>query len=279
VNGLPRPSEWGVALVTGASRGIGRAFAVELGARGVRLVLVARDEGRLRELAAALPEGSRPEILVADLADPADLARVEQRLARREDPVDLLVNNAVLVRTGAVAEAEIEREAEMVQVNALAVCRLSTTAARRMKETGGAICNVSSLGYRAPMPGNATYGATKAFITSFTLALAAELAPTRATATVLHPGFVATEVHERSGFDASWVPAGMWLAPEQVARVGLRDVERGRARSVPGWRYAAIDHLADFLPQGLSRLSGRYYVDAGRLGARVAARLRAATGR
>lgn len=266
--------EWKTALVTGASRGIGRAFAVELATRGVRPVLVARDEARLRELAASLPQASRPEVLVADLADPAGLALVEERLARHEDPVDLLVNNAVLVRTGPVAEAEIEREAEMVRVNALAVCRLSTTAAQRMKETGGAICNVSSLGYRAPMPGNAVYGATKAFITSFTLALAAELAATAASATVVHPGFVATEAHERSGFDASWVPAALWLEPEQVARVALRDVERGRGRSVPGRRYAAIDHLADVLPQGLSRLSGRYYVDAGRLGARLRARLR-----
>jgi short-subunit dehydrogenase len=118
-----------------------------------------------------------------------------------------------------------------------------------MSVTGGTICNLSSLGYRAPMQDNAVYGATKAFITSFTLGLAAELRATPAHAMVVHPGFVATGVHERSGFDASWVPAGMWLSPEQVAHTTLRDAANGRVRSVPGGAYVVIDRVADVLPR------------------------------
>lgn len=260
--------KWKVALVTGASRGIGRAFAFELARRGVRPVLVARDERRLHEVAASLPASLRAEILVADLADSTDLARVERRLAQSQDSVDLLVNNAVVVRTGAIGDAGVDGEAEMVLVNALAVCRLTAVAASRMRETGGAICNISSIGYRAPMPGNSVYGATKAFITSLTLALATELASTPASATVVLPGFVDTDVHERSGFDASWVPRPFWLNPDRVVRIALQHTEEGRARSVPSRRYAAMDRMADILPQGLSRLSGRHYVTAGKYATR-----------
>lgn len=256
---------WRRALVTGASRGLGRAFVRELAAQGVDVILVARDRDSLATVAAQTAEvGSRTEILVADLSDADQLARVEERLRDGTRPVDLLINNAAAVTTGAFGTGSAATETEVLLVNAVALTRLTHAAIDQMRGAGGAICNVSSLGGRVPMGGNAVYGATKAFVTSFSLAVAEELRGTGVTLTVACPGFTATGGHDRGGFDASWVPRQLWLSAETVARAVLRDVAAGRERSVPGRGYDLLDRMLVAAPTGLRRWTGASYVRWGR---------------
>lgn len=239
------------ALVTGASAGIGEAFARELAARGHALVLVARDDARLGRLAATLPADC--EVLPADLADGDALARVEARLGA-EPPVDLLVNNAGVGTYGRFVDLDVDGEEHEVRVNALAVVRLAHAAARSMTARGsGAIVNVSSLSGYQPIPGNATYAATKAFVTSFGEALHAELRPLGVRVTTVCPGYTHTEFHARAGVDPRRVPELLWQDPEAVARAALDALERGRAVCVPGVLNRAAAVLSPRAPRILSR--------------------------
>jgi hypothetical protein len=165
------------ALVTGASAGIGTAFAERLARDGYDLLLVARRRERLEELAKQLRESHRVEVevLVADLVDAGDLLTVEQRVAARPG-LDLLVNNAGFGTAGAFLESDPDREEQEILLNNVALVRLTRAALPRMAERGrGAVVNVSSMAGFLPAPYNATYGATKAFVTSFSEALAEEL--------------------------------------------------------------------------------------------------------
>ncbi len=167
---------WNRALVTGASSGIGDACARVLAAEGTDLVVVARDRDRLQRLAGELGSAVDVEVLAADLADPDQLACVEERLAGDDDPVDLLVSNAGFGKTGDFVELDIDVEAQVVAVNVTAVLRLAHAAGRRMASAGsGSILNVSSVAAYLPGPGSATYAATKAFVTSFSIGLGEEL--------------------------------------------------------------------------------------------------------
>lgn len=158
------------ALVTGASSGFGEHFARQLSARGTALVLVARRGERLEKLAAEL--GTEIEILPADLTDPDGLALVEDRLRDAANPIDLLVNNAGVGTTGAFAKLPVEGETGKVALNVMALMRLCHAALPRMTEAGhGGILNVSSLSGTTPAPRAATYGATKAFVTSLSESL------------------------------------------------------------------------------------------------------------
>jgi uncharacterized protein len=245
-------------MVTGASRGIGLAFAHELARSGTRLILVSNEPEELERVAAELP--GDPEVLAADLGDAAQLERVEARLLDRSDPVDLLVNNAAAVRTGPFVDADIESESEMIRVNALAVCRLTSAAARTMRDDGGTICNVSLLLHRAPMPQNAVYFATKSFIANFTLAVRQELADSPVSLTLVCPGFTATGAHVGAEYDTSWIPGWLWNRPETVAETALRHAAAGRAVSLPDRKYAAAGALINLMPQPLVTLSGRMSV-------------------
>ena len=250
------------ALVTGATAGIGAAFARQLAARGTDLVLVARDEARLRALADSLPV--RTEVLPADLADDAGCARVEQRGA---DGVDLLVNNAGLGTKGAFHDVQRADEEHLLRLNVRAVLRLTHAALPPMLARGsGAVLNVSSVAGFAPGSRAATYSASKAWVTNFSESLHLQYADRGVQVLALCPGFTRTEFHSRAEMDVSGVPDRLWLDADDVVRTGLRDLEAGKALSVPGAPYKAIVVASRLLPtsvragvvRGLrSRMPGR----------------------
>lgn len=247
-----RMATWTRALVTGASSGIGREIARQLAADGTALVIVARDETRLTELAASI--GTECEVLVADLSDRDDLARVEARLADVTAPVDLLVNNAGFGFQGAFHELDADRESAVVDVNVVAVHRLALAAATTMVAAGrGGILNVSSMAGFTATPGGATYSASKAFVTSLSEALHGELSPLGVHVSALCPGFTRTEFQARADYDTTSIPDSAWQTAAEVAAAGLLGVERNRAVVVPGALNKVGASLMNALPGRVRR--------------------------
>ena len=241
------------ALVTGASAGLGRAFAERLAREGTDLVLVARDLARLEELARGLRQrhGVAVEVLVADLSDRAATGRVCDRLEDDLRPVDLLVNNAGLGYRHSFLDNDIAQEEAGLDVMVRAVLLTSHAAGRAMRERGhGAILNVSSV---ASFIANGTYSAEKAFVTVFTEGLASELTGTGVTATVLCPGFTRTEFHARAGIRTSALPESLWLDADDVVQQALTDVARGKVVSVPGAQWKVVTAGVRVLPRPLVR--------------------------
>lgn len=227
--------QWERALVTGASEGIGEAFARELAQRGSDLIVVARREERLQRLAAELNgrHGVEVEVLAADLTDPEAAAKVEARLEARDRPIDLLVNNA-----GGATERRrfLDRDrdglANDAYLNALALLRLTHAAAQAMAGRGhGNVINVSAGIAFYPLPGAAEYGAGKAFVNSLSQALDYELRDTGVRVTVVCPGFTRTGSQQRLGMNVAWVPGPLWMEPEDVAVAALEAAARGRSVS------------------------------------------------
>ena len=249
------PWWWQRALVTGASAGIGAEAAARLIDRGVAVVLVARRSDRLEGLAErARGAGVEAEVLPADLASPAGLASVEQRLAAVDAPVDLLVNNAGFGTYGPLVDADPDTEAAEVAVNVTAVLRLTRAALPGMIARGrGTVLNVSSLAGSMPQPYAATYAATKAWVTSFTHAIVEELRGTGVTATALAPGYTPTEFHAGTGMARASVPAPLWTDAATVAQAGLEAAAAGRAWVVPGWHFRVAAALGGVLPPALTR--------------------------
>jgi short-subunit dehydrogenase len=244
------------ALVTGASAGIGEAFARALAARGDDLVLVARSKPRLDDLAAELHEahGVDVETLSADLTDPAQLATVEARVTDAAKIVGVLVNNAGIGTVGRFAELEIDGEEREIRLNVLAPMRLTHAALGAMAVRGaGAIVNVSSIAAYQPNPGMATYGATKAFVSSFTRAIQEEAKARGVQVMLLEPGFTRTEFQARAGVEQSDVPSFLWMSPAQVVDAAMRTLDRGGHFCVPGTMYRAAATFSDVAPSGLSR--------------------------
>ncbi|MDQ2826481.1 MAG: SDR family oxidoreductase [Actinomycetota bacterium] len=249
---MPR---WPVAMVTGASSGIGRAIAVRLAADGTHLVLVARRAELLEALAEELhmAHGVDVEVLVADLIDPAGLASVEDRL-RREPAVDLLVNNAGVGAQGRFAEIPLDWQDGQVRLNVLAPVRLTHAALQGMLARGrGGVLNVSSIAGTQPLPNVATYSATKAYLSSFSHSLHEEVRRSGIAVTALLPGFTRTGFHEVAGANRTVVPAGAWMSAEAVAAAGLRAVARGRAQCVPGLGYRILSALSRLTPWSVTR--------------------------
>jgi short-subunit dehydrogenase len=252
------------ALVTGASAGIGTAFAEKLAARGDGVVLVARDRDRLEALAADLSarHGVPTEVLAADLTDPAQLATVEARLDDRERPIDVLVNNAGFGTNGRFHELDRDTEAREVALNVAALVRLTHAALAPMVERGhGGVLNVSSLAGGQPTPGNATYGATKAFVSSFTQSVHEELHGTGVNVTVVCPGFTRTEFQVRAGIDSSKVPGFLWQSAEEVAAGALAALDHNRAVYVPGTLNRLTAGIVSVLPDALTRRAAAFVVD------------------
>ncbi len=245
---------WERALVTGASSGIGWETCLLLASEGTELVVVARDRGRLERLASLVDVPC--EVLVADLGDVAQLATVEARLC--EDPaVDLLVNNAGFGFSGHFHQMDIDRETEVIAVNITAVTRLSHAAAAAMVGRTGkrSILNVSSLAGFIPAASSATYGATKAFLTSFSQAMHEELKSEGIDVTALCPGFTRTEFQQRANAmtEAGMIPHRLWQSAVDVARAGLDGVAVNKAIVVPGLHNKAAAGLASALPKGALR--------------------------
>ena len=251
-------SRWTRALVTGASSGIGRELTRLLADDGIDLVLVARSADRLETDAADLRQihGVDVEVLPADLTDADDLARVEARLAATATPVDLLVNNAGFGTFGRFAELDVDGEEAEVRLNVVAVVRLSHAAARTMRSRRhGGILTVSSLAAFQPDPYMATYGATKAFVSSFGEALHEELRGDGIHVTVVCPGFTRTDFQRNADVEdrASAVPGPLWMEPEDVARAALAGIDANRAVVVPGRVYQAVSMASRSVPSVLGR--------------------------
>jgi short-subunit dehydrogenase len=244
-----------VALVTGASSGIGAAFARELARRGWDLILVARRANRLEELARELEaaRGVRVEVLPADLTVDADLAKVAERIARAGN-LELLVNNAGFGSRGNFFEAELEGQERMHRLHVLAAMRLTHAALAGMVARGrGGLINVSSVAAFGSTPGSVSYSATKAWMNSFTEALALELraagSPVRVQA--LCPGFTRTEFQEAAKIDRNIIPRGWWMSAEEVVAASLGGLERGRLIVVPGLRYKLMVLMLRLIPRSL----------------------------
>ncbi|NHC46609.1 SDR family NAD(P)-dependent oxidoreductase [Motilibacter aurantiacus] len=247
-----------VALVTGATAGIGFAYARALAVRGAGLVLVARDGERLARRAGELRSayGVTVDVLPADLATPEGLRAVEDRLSAPARPVRWLVNNAGFGLGRPFGEAELCEEDRLLDVLVRAPLHLTRAAVPGMVERGdGVVVNVSSVAGFVP---RGTYAAAKAWVTSFTVGLHGELAGTGVRAQALCPGWTRTEFHDRADLDMGWVPRSMWLSAERVVEGSLSDLARGRVVSVPGWRYKPLPALARALPPALlARVAAR----------------------
>ena len=242
------------ALVTGASSGIGERLARRLAADGCDLVILARRTGRLEALAAELRGAHRVgvEVLTADLTSPAGLAAAEARLSDPGRPVELLVNNAGFGASGWFADVPAGRAEDQIRLNVTAVVRLTHAALPGMLRRGhGGVLNVSSVAGFVPSPGAATYGATKAFVTSFSESLAAEVKGRGVHVTALCPGFTRTDERGRPGPGAG--PALAWLDADQVARAGLDAVAAGRVLAVPGAQYKSVVSLTRVVPRAVVR--------------------------
>jgi uncharacterized protein len=234
------------ALVTGPTAGIGLEFARQLAARGHDLVLVARDEARLEQVAADLRTtyGVTAEVLPADLTDRAALATVEDRLADRERPIDLLVNNAGFGLKGRFLDNALAQEQEMLDVLVTAVMRLSHAALAPMAERGsGGVINVSSVAAFLP---RGTYAAAKAWVNSFSEWAANEYRSRGVTVMALCPGFTKTEFHERMGVRRG--TSFLWMEPEALVSRALSDFDKGRTFSIPGAQYKVIVALTKLIP-------------------------------
>lgn len=235
---LPRPDPASTALVTGASSGIGVGIARELAARGHGVSLVARREERLAELATELADaGVRAEVFACDLADADARAALVARIDAAGLTVETLVNNAGFGRHGEFVAGAPGRDVEMVRLNVEAVTDLLATYVPAMVERGrGAVINIASTAAAQPMPGGATYAASKAFVLSQGEALHQELKGTGVTVTNVCPGPVRTEFVEVSGVGqlAGGAPELVWTTVEQVASAAVRGVEAGRRTVTPG---------------------------------------------
>jgi short-subunit dehydrogenase len=246
----------GIALVTGASAGIGAEFAAVLARRGHPVVLVARDRARLADRAGTLERdfGVATEVIAADLGTRDGVAAVEARLADRGRPVGLLVNNAGFGTYGRFADLDVAREQAEIELNVVALARLSHAALVAMAERkAGAIVNVSSIAGYQPMPHSTTYAATKAFVTSFTHALHEEARRDGVHVMLLCPGFTHSEFHARSGIARPQLPRLMWQTTGQVVAAAMRDLDRGRAVCIPGPVNRALAFVGTTSPRSLSR--------------------------
>lgn len=242
----------GYALVTGASSGIGAAIAREYARRGVPLILTARREPRLQELARQLASQVPVEIIVADLADPAAPAAIVGEIRRRGLTVRILVNNAGYGVPGRYLVADWPAHAGFMQVLVGAVCELTWRLLPQIREHGaGRIINVSSVAALIPAAdGHTLYAPAKSFLVKFSEALALENADKGVHVTALCPGFTWSEFHDVTGNREimNRMPRWVWLQADDVARAGIDAAERGRVIAVPGLLYKFICLLVKLLP-------------------------------
>ncbi|MGC9973650.1 MAG: SDR family oxidoreductase [Bryobacteraceae bacterium] len=240
-----------LALVTGASSGIGATFARALASRGYSLILVARRKERLEALASEI----NAEALVADLTKDAELKLVEDRIAAA-DNLELLVNNAGFGTLGHFWEADLEGQDKMHRLHVLATMRLTHAALRGMVARGsGGVINVASVAGFVHRPGSTSYGATKSWMNAFTEGLYLELksvgSPVKVQA--LCPGLTYSEFHDVAGVERNSIAKSLWMHAEDVVAASLRGLDCGDLFVIPGWRYKLLVRLLAIVPNGLRR--------------------------
>ncbi|MGC5222031.1 SDR family NAD(P)-dependent oxidoreductase [Micromonospora sp. DT81.3] len=246
------------ALITGASSGIGAEFGRQLAARGMDLVLVARDRAALSTLAIALHDehGVEVEVLSADLLVPRQRDRIVRRLTDPEQPIDMLVNNAGFGLPLQFERNDVEDEVRHLELHVEVPMRLTHAALGPMLQRGsGRIVNVASVAGFIP---RATYGACKGWLIAFSRWANGKYSGRGVTVTAVCPGYTHTNYHERMGLapGAEGVPGWMWLDVRDVVGEALRDVARGRGVSIPSLRYKALVALSRVAPPGLAARIG-----------------------
>src|SRR5580698_9614545 len=255
---LPIPKDNATALVTGSSSGIGAEIARDLATRGHGLTLVARRKDRLQALADELSAAHnvRCEVIAADLTDADSRAALPGQLEKRGLIVDILVNNAGFTTMGAVHKGDRDAELSMVRTNVEAVVDLCTLFLPPMvTRQRGAILNTASTAAFQPLPGQAGYGASKAFVLSYGRALGAELRGTGVTVTTLCPGPVETGFAESAGLTdaeaSETLPKFMWVPASDVAKAAVQGMATGRPVVIPGAANRAGAALAYLAPKAL----------------------------
>jgi short-subunit dehydrogenase len=243
------------ALITGPTSGIGRAFADALAAEGHDLILVSRDEDRLRKVAAELSSrhAVAAEVFRADLSSLDETREVEERI--RRGPVDILINNAGFSLRRTFPDNDVEDEQQTMDVLVRAVMRLTHAALGVMLEAGrGDIVNVSSV---AGFTVRGTYAAHKAWVTNFSTWAGIRYRSRGVRVMALCPGFVHTEFHQRMNADMSGIKGWMWLDAEPVVQAALRDLRAGKTLSIPSVRYKVLSRLARIAPKALVEKAAR----------------------
>jgi len=243
----------GLALITGASAGIGEALARRIAREGRPVALVARAADRLEKLAAEIRQQHRVDahVLPADLTKAGAVRELADEVGRRGLAVDWLVNNAGFGTIGRFDTLPLERELEEIGLNVVALVELTGRFLPAMVARGwGAVINVSSLASFLPGPYSATYSATKAFVTSFSEAISAELKDTGVSVLCVCPGFTRTEFQERAAIDTSRVPGMAWMSAEEVADQTVRAVGQ-QSLLVNGALNAVTATAVKFVPRGI----------------------------
>ncbi|MFI8100439.1 SDR family NAD(P)-dependent oxidoreductase [Streptomyces sp. NPDC086023] len=238
-------------LITGASAGLGAAFARGFAAKGCDLVLVARDKARLESVAGELRDGFgvSVEVLPADLLDPVAREAVEVRLADAGRPVDVLVNNAGFGLPAPFPYSPVEDEERMLDLLVRVPLRLTHAVVPGLRERRrGAVLNVASVAGLLP---TGTYGAAKAWVTAFSESLRVDLEPYGVRVLAVVPGFTRTEFQERAGMDVSALRDAVWLEADAVVARALRDLALRRPLSITGWRYRVYAQAVRHLPRNL----------------------------
>jgi short-subunit dehydrogenase len=242
-----------VTLITGASAGIGAALARTFAGNGHELLLVARREQRLRQLAeeiAALGK-PRPQYHAVDLEQRDAVVQMADVMARLEVEPDVVVNNAGFGLLGPAASLSRAEQIAMVDVNVRALTELSLAFVDALERRQGGILNVASVAAFLPGPNMAIYYATKAYVLSFSDALHWELRPRGIRVTTLCPGPVPTEFQARAGFTRSFNPDVLTRSAEQVADEAYRALRQGRRMVIPGFTNRGIVTIARLLPRRL----------------------------
>ena len=255
---LPIPKENTTAIVTGSSSGIGAEISRQLARHGFGVTLVARREDRLKELADELAQTHRvrTEVIAADLTDAHSRADLPAQVEARGLTVDILVNNAGFTTMGPVHKADRSAELAMIRTDVEAVVDLCTLFVPGMvTRRRGAVLNTASTAAFQPLPGQAGYGASKAFVLSYSRALGAELRGTGVTVTALCPGPVETGFAEVAGITdeeaGESLPKFMWVPVADVARAAVDGLASGRPVVIPGAANRAAAGLAHLTPKAL----------------------------
>lgn len=246
------------ALITGATGGIGRAFTTELHRRGYQVIITGRSTEKLTELSQTVTDGAA-QIVAADLGTQDGISTLVDVI--RSNPLDILINNAGFGTHGAFAELDIDRELEEATVNMTALIATTHEALQSMTaRRTGAIVNIASVAGFQPIPYMATYGASKAFVERFTLAVGVEARKSGVLVTCVNPGPVDTEFFDVVGSSA--VKIGRAMSPEQIVASAMTAVDKRRSRVVAPRTFHAVEALTRVLPAPLvaratSIISGR----------------------